>query len=277
MLIAFWTIAHGQTANTVNTAAVGAMIALNHHLKTLVCHSQFSSSILEKCFISDRFLEGDTLDTFSDRGLDAVVRLAKNKKLEPKIMGDYTISLLKDNRLDLLTGTELKDKNIFSNTVEVLQPILECAKGFYDVVAMDVHSGIHNKMTNAILEKADLIIVNLNQNIYLLNDFFNNKKIKDFIMDRNFMINISKYDKRSKYTLKNISRKFGIKDIVSIPYDVGFMDACNSHLLLDFLIRNNLSQRKNEQYEFIHQLNLTTKKILERVGYKEGEVEWVQS
>ncbi|TCK87929.1 hypothetical protein EDC19_2773 [Natranaerovirga hydrolytica] len=270
MIIAFWSITHGQVGNTVNTAAIASMLALENNVKTLVCHSQFANSILEKCFVPNKILEDDKMGAFSDRGIDALTRLAKNQKLTPNSVPDYTISLLKDNRLDLLTGTEIKEKELFENIIDVLSHIIEGANQFYDVVAIDVHSGLDNKITQTILERADMIMVNLNQNKYLIEEFFEDETISAFLKNKKSIMNISRYDKSSKYTLNNVSRKYKIKNITAVPYNVKFMDCCNEHKLLDYLIKNTLNKRKDEDYYFIESLRNACKKILELTGYKEG-------
>ncbi|MFP4698009.1 MAG: hypothetical protein ACLFMO_04815 [Eubacteriales bacterium] len=270
MLIAFWSIAHGQTANTVNTAVISSMLALENNLKTLICHSHFSRSILEKCFVSTRLLEQDRMGAFSDRGIDALSRLAKNGKLTKNSIPDYTISLLKDNRLDLLVGTETEDHRIFQNILDVLNQIFDCSSEFYDVVAVDVHSGLNNQITNAIVERADIIIINLNQNVYLLNDFFSNKDIAKYLKDKKHIINISKYDSQSKYTLKNISRKYNIKDIIAVPYQAQLLDACNDSNILDYLVRQIFNVKSDEHSNFINQLRENCKTILNVSGVKEG-------
>lgn len=270
MLVAFWTIAHGQTANTVNTAAITSMLALENNLKMLLFHSQFSRSILENCFISKKILEQDKTGAFSDRGIDALTRLAKNKKLTPKSIQDYTITLLKGNRLDLLIGTENENETLFENTLEGLKTIIDCSSEAYDVICMDVHSGLNKKMSKVVLEWADFIVVNLNQNMFLLEDFFEDEEIGTFLRDKKYLVNISRYDKRSKYTLKNIARRFKINHIAAVPYHVPFMDACNSSQLIEYIVRHGMSHRKDEHTEFINHLRKTTQKILELSGFKEG-------
>ena len=54
---------------------------------------------------------------------------------------DYAYSILKNHRLDIMPGSLKKDKRS-PGDYELMFRIVECARQFYDIVLIDVHSGL---------------------------------------------------------------------------------------------------------------------------------------
>ena len=70
----------------------------------------------------------------SDTGIDALSRFIKFNRIEKNEISSYTTTILK-NRLDLLTGTRNKNRNIYQSSLkESIQLILRSAALYYDLV-----------------------------------------------------------------------------------------------------------------------------------------------
>ena len=103
--VAFWGPVHGQVATTSNMLAVAATIGSEFMTKTLISHTHWSHSTLERAFLKDTSLSENSLVNFTDIGLDALARFSRSRKLEPEMVKDYTHEIVKE-RLDMLFGTQ---------------------------------------------------------------------------------------------------------------------------------------------------------------------------
>lgn len=251
MEVAFWSPYHGQTATTTTALAIGSMVAITNNYKVLLGHSHFERSTLERCLIHQRKgLEGDPL-SFNDNGMDALRRLAKNGRLIPEMVSDYTTPLLAGNRLDLLQGIAGYYSDQEMEEINLLGKIFTSAKAAYDLVLIDVHSGMNQSLTQKLLEDADMVVVCLNQNLWLLHDFFHDKATQELLKGKRIVYHLSGYNSNSRYTVKNIKKLFNLEAVMVTPYNVELMDACNTGNALDFFMRHIGSSKKDRYYPFI--------------------------
>lgn len=250
MQIAFWSCVHGQTTTTSNTVALACMIALEYRFKTLVTHNHYEKSTLETSLLDRMYLRTE-LTELKDTGMDALSRFIKFNALDKESILSYTTTILK-GRLDLLMGTKNANKGLYlSDLTGVIETILNSSKEYYDLLLVDVASG-DNELSSKILSNADLIVVNLNQNTAVLEDFFNNSfgeiKQKCYFL-------ISMYDESSRNNLKTIQRKYKIKDnIAVIPYCRPYADACNEGKAVDFFMKNSHADEEDVHYYFIKEV-----------------------
>lgn len=268
MQIAFWSTVHGQTATTSSALAIGTITAINNNYKTLIAHSHLTNSTLEKCFLTDRELNVDGIFDFSDSGIDALSRLAKNKRLTPDIVSNYTVSLLQNSRLDLLTGTVREEKEIYKEE-NTLTDIFECAKQYYDLIFIDVHSGLDSEVSKLILNSSDLIVICLNQNRHIIENYINKEKENPIINNKKTIINLGMYDSNLKYSKNNIKKKYKLSPIINIPYNSQFKEECNNSTVLDFLLRNIDVKKSSPNYKFMNELEKGSNILLETL--KDGE------
>lgn len=250
MQIAFWSTVHGQTTTTSNTVAMACMIALEYRLKTLVTHNHYEKSTLETSLLDRMYLRTE-LTELKDTGMDALSRFIKFNALDKESVLSYTTTILR-GRLDLLMGTKSANKDLYLSDLKgVIETILNSSKEYYDLLLIDVAAG-NNELSSKILASADLIVVNLNQNTALLEDFFNNTYGE--INQKCFFL-ISMYDETSRNHLKNIQRRYKIKDnIAVIPYCRMFADACNEGKAVDFFMKNLKADEDDVHYPFMKEV-----------------------
>lgn len=259
MQISFWSNYH-QVGTTYNMVAVSIMIALEYRMRILLAHAHFDKSSLEHAFLEKKYIRHELTD-LSDTGIDALSRAIKFNRLEKEDVSNYTTTVLK-NRLDLLIGTRNTNRDIFINNIkESINKILQSAGGFYDLVFVDTAPGI-NEISLKILEKSDIVVINLTQSIHVLEDYLSNFSG----LNDNLLFILGKYDSDSKYNLKAIRKRFGIQDIYTIPYNIGFVDACSESSAVDFFIRNSGAGKHDIHYTFISSVRETAEAILNRIG-----------
>ncbi|WP_066497520.1 hypothetical protein [Abyssisolibacter fermentans] len=260
MQVAFWSVVHGQASTTSNMIAVSLMTALEYRMKLLITHNHFEKSTLESSLINRRYLKKGLTD-LEDTGIDALSRFVKFNNIDKDSIVNYTTTLLK-NRLDLLIGTSNTNRELyFNNLGKIIQTIFNSAQEYYDILFIDVCSG-YNELSRKIVDESDLVVVNLNQNINVLDDFFQNHKD---LLDKCVVL-ISMYDDNSRFNYKMISRKYGLKKGIGlIPYCREFGDACNEGKAVDFFMRNLRANKDDSNYYFIKEVRKSVQMILEKI------------
>lgn len=236
MLISFWSNMHGQAGVSAAAAAFASFIAQKTAYKSLVAHNHFEKNALEGYFLKQANNADQTFSGLSNQGVDALVRLIRNGRLKAEMVPDYTYSLLKNNRLDILLGASKKERNEKEDE-ETFISILKCAKEFYDLVILDLHSGMSENSSRSILEGSDIIIFCINQNRFLLSDFVSILEKNPFLTKKRSAYVINRYEKQSSLTSSNISRRFAInsKSIFEIPNSVKLSDALNNGRIFDYI------------------------------------------
>ena len=259
--VAFWSNRHGQTGNSSNLIAVATLIGMEYLTKTLVSHTHWSMSSLESAFLNEKDMNSSE---FSSLGIDALERLARSNRLVPKIVKDYTDTVLRD-RLELLRGTVKPNEEMFSMIHEVIGTIFDAAKNYYNLTLIDVNSGVRNKLTHSVLTTSDVVVVNLNQNKELLDEFFTNEP--EFLKEKKVVIVLGQYDRYSKYSVANIKRMYKTKaPIYTVPHCTGFMDALNDKSVIQFFFRNKNVGMNHENYYFLNEVRKLAKGIFEAAG-----------
>ena len=93
------------------------------------------------------------------------------------------------------------------------------------------------KIINNILENSNLVVMNLSQRLTSIDDFIEKREEMPILKSKKALILIGRYDKASKYTVKNISRYMGEKNKVStIPYNTLFFEACEEAKVPDLFL-----------------------------------------
>lgn len=261
-----WSPVHGQSATTSNIASLASVFSLNYHTSNLITHTQLTFSSLESLFGKELIAEG-----FEDSGVVALERLAKSDLLKPEAVMDYTETIFK-NRLDILGGSSKK-----SNSAEqdkLMQLLLSVTNQAYDQVWIDAHSGTRNQLTNHLLANADLVLVNLPQNRFVLDRFFSGEDFPEILNNKNYIVLISSYDKDSSFNIRKIKRRYKIKHpIFPIHYSHHYKDAANQLSLAEFFYRNRDISKDSPVYSFINSLNQVNKYIAKQTGFSRSEEE----
>lgn len=256
-----WAPIHGQSATTSNISSLAATFAMTYPQTNLITHTQLTFSSMESLFGKELIEAG-----FEDSGLAALERLAKSSLLKPEAVMDYTEAIYQ-NRLDILGGRKTDSEHD-----SIMEMLLAITKDAYDLVWVDAHSGTRNNLTNRLLEQADLVLVNLPQNRYVLDRFFKGEDFPEELKDKKFVLLISSYDESSSFSIRKIKRRYKIKQpIFEVPYSMQFKDAANSLKLAEFFYRNREVRKDAPTYEFISSLKDINKYIAKETGfYRKG-------
>lgn len=265
--VSFWGVQHGLGV-TSNTAAIAALIGLEYDLRTLVSQPQWSDSTLERSFHRTINQYNRQFIDVSGSGMDALERAVRSNKLERETIKNHAL-LIERNRLDLLSGTEKSDKLRFESSNDVLEIIFDKAQDYYDMLLLDVHSGVNSPVILNTLANSNLVVVCLNQNINVLEKYFEEEdRIWPEALDKvPHILLIGQYDHDSKYKIRNIANKYKYKGkIASIPYNTSFRDHVNDGDVKGFFVKNRFVPKHHKNYMFMQEVRKVSELILTEIG-----------
>lgn len=259
MLVTFWSNFH-QSGTTSNLAALSIMIALEYRLKVLVTHNQFERSGLETTFLDRQYVKKE-LSQYRDVGLDALSGFVRYSNADKEGISTFTTTIIK-NKLDLLVGTTFTNRELYVKELnEVIDSVLMAVKEAYDLVFFDA-SG-EDELKEKIIRQSDLIVINLTQNYNALEHLF--EQYGQIPGKKLYLL--SRYDKDSRINTKNLQRRYGLKEKISvIPYNIQFSDACMEGRLVDFLMKNEMVDSEDDNFFLIKELKNTVTSILEALN-----------
>ncbi len=267
MQVSFWCPFSGQTGVTTNSALISSFFAINYSYKNLILRNHFENSTLENILLNG-FELTNSLDF--DTGIDALfmqtaTSLSSNTNTNSKAnINNYTKELLR-KRLDLLQGTNNNNINLYEKQfLESFKQLNSMTNHSYDFTFYDVQSALHNKSNRKILETSDVVVININQNKFLL-DYIFGEEFQNYLKSLNTKIFyiIGNYNDYSTYNLKNIIKAYGVNkdEIGVIEYNRNLSDYCNSGNLIGYLFDNLTAKKSDESYTFINNLKDCTTKI----------------
>ncbi|MFY0519313.1 hypothetical protein ACOMCU_16020 [Lysinibacillus sp. UGB7] len=260
--IVSWSPVHGQAATTSNVAALAAHFGLKYTHQSLITHTQLTHSTLETLFGKEM-----TTSRGFDSGIEALERLTKSNLLKADAVRDYTETVYK-GRLDLLGGTQ----NQSLETPQLLEVLLSVTEDAYDLVWIDAHSGTRSNTSRRLLNKADIVIVNLPQNRYVLEQFFSGEGFPNELKEKEIIILISQYDKHVKPGIQKIKSKYSKKyPVFPVNYSSKFKDASNSFGITELFYRVTNSNKGLDMQDFIDSLAKVNKYIAKKLELEDTE------
>lgn len=264
-IVVFWSPISGQAGTTSNLIAAAALLGLEYSSRLLLLgHLQSEYAAIERGFYPRRTWMSKA-DIPSDVGIDALLRLLQNRKLEPKLLRDYTLPLLAE-RLDILPGSNKPDASFVSAAQDWLGPLLELTRRAYDLVLVDGGSGNVSAWTRGLLRQADLLVVCLPQNILKLEQAFPLVEAQ-LLFNRKLLLVFGQYDHRSSLTIKNVMRQFYRREpAYPIVHNTGWLDAAQQGDAIHFLFRNRKVPRDHENSLFMQQVRTLAQAIVQRAG-----------
>lgn len=263
--VVFWSPVSGQAGTTSNLIAAAALLGLEYSSRLLLLgHLQSEYAAIERSFYPMRTWISKT-DVPSDVGIDALLRLLQNRKLEPSMLRDYTLPLLAE-RLDILPGSNKPDASFVSGAQDWLASLMELTKRAYDLVLLDGGSGNVSAWTAALLRQADLLVVCLPQNSLKLEQVFPLVEAQ-LRSNQRLLLVFGQVDPRSALTVKNVMRQFHRREpAYPIVHNTGWLDAVQQGDAVRFLFRNRLMPRDHENSLFMQQVRTLAQAIVQRAG-----------
>lgn len=266
MKAVYWAPVHGQPGTTSNVLVTSLVTGLHFRRKGIITQSHFNYNNLEAPFIDANPDNKHFRKYFSEVGIDALIRNFKCEKLSKEWL-EYCCTDIPNSNMMLLPGTTQTIREAFDYEMDrALVQLFNAIDEYTGIVFVDSCSG-SNALSMKLIENADIVIVNLSQNINFIDMFFN--KYKTNFPEKIFYL-FGNYDHKSKYNLANIRKKYG-KYINSnnsgiIPYNTGFRDSQIDGKVVDFIRQNLNCKKKDPNYYFMQKAIRSTGKLLKLAG-----------
>lgn len=264
--IALWGMQHGIGVTSA-TAALAAFIGFEYDVRTLVSQPQRTDGDMERFFNKTINQYNRQFFAIGGLGLDSLERVAKSSKLERDSVRNYTL-MVERNRLDLLWGSERLNRPQ-QGSIDAVNMVFRMAAEYYGISLLDARSGQDNEVSNSLIEEADLVIICVNQNVGVIEKYFDAQKTQwpETLRQKPHLLLMTQYDPMSKYKIKNIANKYKYKlPILTIPYNTSFKDHMNDGDIKGFFARNRYISSTNENYYFVQEVGRAAKTILHEIG-----------
>lgn len=268
-IITFWNNGKEQTGKTASIVAIATYMAIEHNNRILVISTGHKDEVLNNCFWKPKKekknmgIFGPNTNDSMEEGITGLSKLVKSGRLSPEMITNYSKIIFKD-RLEILNSYEGTAQQ-YDEIKEVYLDIIKYANRYYDLVLVDLDSEMGTNLENEILKISDLIIANLSQRLTSIDTFLKIRQEKPILKSQKTIILIGRYDKFSKYTIKNISRYMGEKNKVStIPYNTLFFEACEEAKVPDLFLRLRNVNADDRNAFFLAEI----KRVVENIIYR---------
>ena len=255
-IVTFWGSGKEQVGKTLSLVAIATNMAIQHNKKVLIVSASYNNDTLKNCYWKE-----DAKKKFSimsqegkvslDNGIESLAKIIESNKITPELITDYTKIVFKD-RLEVLLGfeayTTVSDEKIANTYIE----IIKLANKYYDLVIVDLDNEIEQTGRETIVKMSDVVVAMTSQRVTSVEKI---KGKKDVLVGKKGIMLIGKYDKKSKYTIKNLTRYLGErKEILAIPYNTLFFEAAEEGIVPDlFLKLRNIKDKSDENIYFMQQ------------------------
>lgn len=271
MKVAFWSNGRGRSCVTSNLACVSVLSVLDcPKARTIIFENHKNiinlGSTLFKQHSSVQIRESGTYTV--EGGLDRVLRLVEQGE---EISPDNLYCLTEDylgKRLFYLPSESVKNPDYLEYYLErEAIRTMNYLERYSDLVIVDT-SASALASSRKILQQADLVVVNLSQNLQMLTHFFRNYAS---IQKKAFYL-IGDYDEKSELTRGEIKKRFHIpgSQIGIIPHNPSFSDAVSEGRLIPFLLRHYSCGYDDEQYLFMKAVRETVELFHYQLRQREG-------
>lgn len=262
-IVVFWSPLHGQARVTASMGAVAMAFSELWEERVVMTHTQFGMADMEGMF-DLRTKEEQKQVLYESAGLNALILNFKQAELKKESIDRCSMQMPNTNNLFMLPGLTKEAALLQGDELEdMLEYMLteRVTKG-YDWVFIDLASG-KNAFSKRLMEKADVVVVTLSQNVATWDTLFQN--YKDIVERENVFFLFGAHKASSKFNVKNFKRMYrkyadGINTGV-VPDCVGYMDAVSDGLVSTFYLMNEYVKRKEENYVFITECKESAKKI----------------
>lgn len=270
-IVTFWSNGKEETGKTLSIVAIATHIAIQHNYKVLIVSTGYKDKTLGNCFWKEQKIKknlglfGPNTNNAIEDGVAGLLRAIRSKRATPEGMKNYTKPVLKD-RLEVLEAFQ-GDPEDYDEIRNSYMDVISLANNYYDLVLIDLDKELGEENCNAIQEASNVIVANVNQRLSSINEFMEIRETMPILKSQKALILIGRYDKFSKYTVKNITRYLGEKNKVSaVPYNTLFFEACEEAGTIDlFFAFAKIKDSDDRNLLFLNEVKRAADNIIYRI------------
>lgn len=257
-----------QVGKTLSLVAVATNMAIEHNKRILIISASYNNDTIKNCYWGEANQRKGLLFKHQnqislDNGIEGLAQIIKSNKITPDVITDYAKTVFK-NRLEILLGFEQFVNFSEEEIGKTYADIIKIADKYYDIVFVDLDNELDKNASNEILEMSNVVILTSSQKIKSVSAL---KKLKGETLKNKYMFLIGKYDRKSKFTTKNLTRYLGEKkEILALPYNTLFFEAAEEAGVPDMFLRlRNIKDPNDENQYFMNQTKKITVEILNKI------------
>ena len=272
-VISFINSIEDKTGKTMSMVAIATNMAIENNRKILLISTADEEQKLKSCYFEDSPVKKMKLGIFGENrlsvdaesGIEGITKMARSNKLTPEMITNYTKVVFKD-RLEIILGVKRKE-DLVDEIQETYLNLINIASMYYDEIFVDLDNNLKEDIKNRIIEKSDLVIVHTSQNYSSIKKLKEYKEKSELLKSPKSLILIGRYDKFSKYNVKNITRYLEEKNqVLTVPYNTLFFEAVDEAGVPDLLLNfRKLSDNEDRNYIFIQEVKRATENIIYRL------------
>lgn len=268
-IISFWSNSKHETGKSASMAAIATLLGINHNYKILILDTKYNDDFYENCYWQEdktqKLINGNIMNVNIESGINGLAKAILSNKTSPEIITNYTRIVFTNNRLEILTDTKIQPEE-YETHKKIFKDIAKIADKYYDLVFVDIDDRLDEYTKDSLLQISDIIIVNLPQKLKEINEYLKIKQENLIFKEKEIIPLLSRYDKYSKYSTKNVARYLKEKrGVCSVPYNTLFFEACNEGKVADLFIRLRKVNSKDRNAIFINGVQDTIEHIITRL------------
>ena len=223
-IITFWNDNTGKIGQTHSALAIASYMAVEHNYKILLMSTSLNDEVVLQAFGAEARVKTISLITNNkqtmdlESGIEGMAKLTLSSRLTPEMVPNYTKVVYK-NRLEVVTAPKDHADVDYDRVYSSCKDIINVAKKYYDIIFIDLNNGFKSDITKEIVKMSDIIILNMEQKPSEFGKILKLQEDTETFMPKKLLKLINNYDRKSKYSSKNVSRELGEKkEILTVPY-----------------------------------------------------------
>lgn len=276
-VVSFWSNCNEkETGQTLSSVAVAVNMAIEHNYKILLISTGYRDKTVERCFWPENrgtevasILGMRNLNSMGgvNNGIEGLVKILQSNRTSSNIVSDYVKVVFRDNRLDILPAPTTENYEEYNEIANYYPKLLEIADREYDLIFIDIDRKMNIQAQKEILNKSNGIVFTMKQGLDDLQRVLELREKDEILSGNNVIYLIGKYDKFSKYNIKNIAREFKGRTMVSaISYNTLFGEATTEGKVADFFLKyRSVTDPTDRNMKFMEEANNTCQNIISKL------------
>ena len=260
-VVTFWGNDKIETAQTTSMAGIATYLSIEQNYRILLINAKYNDTSLADCFWE--YTKNSKIRTDLETGIGGLMKAISSNKASPEIITNYTRAVFKD-RLEILTDYYIP-KEDFDKQRLAMKTIITMANKFYDLVFVDIEGSVEDPIIQDILNESNLIVANTTQREKYIDEFKQLFRKSPSLKKDKIIYLFGKYDKFSRYNIKNIQRNKKIGEAYGIPYNTLFFESCNNGRLTDYIYNFRRVKPNNIHASIMSAFSEVSTRIVEKL------------
>lgn len=269
MNIVFWSNNQGKCGTTSNLMAIATLTSIVYDLKTIVLNVSKSENIWSNNFSTDHSVNMGKENLFKEDfayynsyGVDNIIDELRIRSDINDIVKENMVRVRKTG-IYYIPPSSRNETGLYTKEMEnVIPEIMRTAETLSDLTFIDVKNG-RGKLTDIILECADIVVVNLTDENGVPQNYISEKLQKKcvYIVGRNN----SENDKIKLVVAGKYKKKPDEVSIISERKQ--WEKAISEGHIIDFLTEGIHLRKDEEDFDFVKELFDAMNMVLRKAGY----------